>query len=116
MCTSGGGEGPGSDPDRRVSDVYEVSDAEFEDEVLKADLPVLVDFWAPWCGPCRRISPIVEELASELGGKLKVVKVNTDDNSDSPGKFGVMSIPTLILFKEGEEADRVVGAGISKSE
>ena len=82
----------------------------FNQEVLNSDKPVLVDFWAPWCGPCRSLSPIVDEVADELAGKLAVAKCNVDDNQDLAMKYGVMSIPTLIVFKNGEEVDRSVGA------
>ena len=87
-----------------------ITDAEFEAEVLKSDVPVLVDFWAPWCGPCKSMLPIVEELAGEYEGKVKVVKVNVDENSESPGKYQVMSIPTFIIFKKGEAVKTFVGA------
>jgi len=88
----------------------EVTDANFEDEVLKSDLPVLVDFWAVWCAPCRMIAPIIEELADEREGQLKVAKMDVDNNPNTPMKFGIRSIPTLLLFKNGEIVDQVVGA------
>ncbi|HXG42361.1 MAG: thioredoxin [Dehalococcoidia bacterium] len=87
----------------------DVTDAEFEQEVLKSDLPVLVDFWAPWCGPCRMVAPIVEELAQEYDGKVKFVKVNTDDNVDTAVRYGIRSIPTLLVFKGGEPVAQVIG-------
>lgn len=87
-----------------------LNDTNFEQEVLKSDTPVLVDFWAPWCAPCRIISPAVEELAKEYEGKLKVGKMNVDDNPQSASKFGVMSIPTLIVFKNGAPAQTIIGA------
>ena len=87
----------------------EVTDSNFEQEVLKADKPVLVDFWAPWCGPCRMVGPLVEELADEYKGRVKVVKVNTDENVDTIVHYGVQSIPTLVLFKNGKPLDHVVG-------
>ena len=90
--------------------VSEVTDTNFQSEVIESEVPVLVDFWAPWCGPCRRVSPIVEEIASEKGDGLKVVKLNIDDNQETAVKFNVMSIPTLMLFKHGEVKKTVIGA------
>lgn len=86
------------------------SDDNFEAEVLKSDEPVLVDFWAAWCGPCRMIAPIVEELAEEYDGKVKVGKVDVDDNQQTAVKYGVRSIPTVLIFKNGEVADTIIGA------
>jgi len=90
--------------------VLEVTDKNFETEVLKSDLPVLVDFWAEWCGPCKVIGPIVNEISEELKEKLKVVKVNVDDAQDLAGKYQIMSIPTLLVFKDGEAVEQIVGA------
>jgi thioredoxin 1 len=90
------------------------SDATFDAEVLKSDLPVLVDFWAPWCGPCLMIAPVVEEIAESHKGKLKVVKMNVDENNLTPQTYGVMAIPTLILFKGGQVMEKIVGA-VAKS-
>ena len=87
----------------------EVSDASFESEVLKSEIPVLVDFWAPWCGPCRMVAPIVEELADEYNGKVKFVKLNTDDNVATASKYGIRSIPTLLVFKGGQAVEQVIG-------
>lgn len=86
-----------------------VSDKDFETEVLKSDQPVLVDFWAEWCGPCRMLGPSLDAIASEMGGKIKVVKVNIDENPHAPSKYGVRSIPTLLIFKDGEVAAQTVG-------
>jgi thioredoxin 1 len=85
------------------------SDAAFDAEVLKSDLPVLVDFWAPWCGPCLMIAPVVDEIAESHKGKLKVVKLNVDENGQTPQTYGVMAIPTLILFKGGQLKEKIVG-------
>lgn len=88
---------------------HDVKDADFENEVLQADGPVLVDFWAEWCGPCKALSPLVDEVAGEMAGKLKVVKVNIDESPEAPTKFGVRGIPTLMIFKEGQVVDTRVG-------
>ena len=92
-----------------------VSDADFEKEVLNSDEPVMVDFWAEWCGPCKALSPIVDEVANEVTGKMKVVKVNIDENPNAPTKYGVRGIPTLMIFKAGELVDTKVG-GMSKTQ
>ena len=90
--------------------VPQVSDADFEAQVLKATEPVVVDFWAEWCGPCRMIAPALEEIAGSLNGKVKIVKLNVDESPKTAQKYGIMSIPTLMLFKNGELASRQVGA------
>ncbi|MFQ5878807.1 MAG: thioredoxin [Dehalococcoidia bacterium] len=87
----------------------EVTDANFEQEVLQAGTPVLVDFWAPWCGPCRMVAPIVEELAEEYDGKVKFAKVNTDDSVNTAIRYGIRSIPTLLVFKSGEVVGQIIG-------
>ena len=90
--------------------VTHVTDANFEAEVLKSGQPVLVDFWAPWCGPCRAIAPIVDQLAAEYDGRLKVVKINVDDNPQTPARFGVRGIPNLLIIKGGQVKEQIVGA------
>ncbi|MFW5908766.1 MAG: thioredoxin [Desulfosalsimonas sp.] len=87
----------------------EISDNTFDQEVLKADTPVLVDFWAPWCGPCKAIAPVLEEIGRDYGNKLKIVKCNVDDNPATPSNFGIRAIPTLILFKDGKKMEQIVG-------
>jgi len=88
----------------------EINDASFKSEVTDSEIPVLVDFWAPWCGPCKMIAPVLEEIASEYDGKIKVVKINIDENQTTPSHYGVRSIPTLILFKAGNEVEKIIGA------
>ncbi len=90
--------------------VIHVTDGDFEEKVLKSDLPTLVDFWAPWCGPCKAIGPMINELAGEFDGKVLIAKMNVDENPETPGKYGIRAIPTLIFFKNGEVADQVTGA------
>jgi len=93
-----------------MHNIIEGTDLNFEQEVLKSDVPVLVDFWAPWCGPCRAVAPVVEQIANDYQGKLKVVKINTDDNQDTAVKYGIRSIPTLGIFKDGKVVDGIIGA------
>jgi len=93
-----------------MSSAAPVTDAAFQNEVLESPIPVLVDFWAPWCGPCLALGPIIDEIAGELSGKLKVLKMNVDEEQDTATGFQVMSIPTLILFKNGQSVKHIVGA------
>jgi thioredoxin 1 len=93
-----------------MAQISEFTDANFENEVLKSDQPCLVDFWAEWCGPCRMVGPVVEEIAKEYEGKLKVGKVNVDQNTQTASKYGIMSIPSLLFFKQGKVVDQIVGA------
>ncbi|EKE03996.1 MAG: Thioredoxin [uncultured bacterium] len=92
-----------------MSKALEVSDAIFEQEVKNSEIPVLVDFWAPWCGPCRRIAPIIDEIAEEYQGRIKVVKLNTDENIRTAQEYSISGIPSLIIFKNGEAVERLVG-------
>jgi thioredoxin 1 len=93
-----------------MSKPVHITDSTFGDEVLKSDIPVIVDFWAPWCGPCKMIAPILEDIAAEYDGKLKVAKVDVDTNPKVAGQFRIMSIPALLIFKSGELVDQVIGA------
>ena len=93
-----------------MANIVQVSDADFEAEVIRSNLPVLIDFWAPWCGPCKVIAPVVEELAAEYQGRLKVAKINVDDNPLTPSRYGVRGIPNLIIIKGGVVKEQIVGA------
>ncbi len=89
--------------------ILEVTDANFDQEVLKSDQPVLIDFWAVWCGPCKALSPIVDEVAASYAGKVKVAKMNVDQNQGTPGRYGIRGIPTLLIFKDGQVKEQIVG-------
>ncbi|WP_114934530.1 thioredoxin [Haemophilus influenzae] len=93
-----------------MSEVLHINDADFESVVVNSDIPVLLDFWAPWCGPCKMIAPVLDELAPEFAGKVKIVKMNVDDNQATPAQFGVRSIPTLLLIKNAQVVATQVGA------
>ena len=93
-----------------MSAALQVTDASFKQDVLESDIPVLVDFWAPWCGPCRMVAPVVDEISQQYEGKVKVVKLNTDENANVASQYGIRSIPTLMIFKGGQRVDMVVGA------
>jgi len=93
-----------------MADLLQVTDGNFEEEIIQSELPAMVDFWAEWCGPCKMVGPVVEELAKEYDGKIKIAKMDVDQNRETPARFGIRNIPTLILFKNGEVAQTIVGA------
>jgi thioredoxin 1 len=93
-----------------VSGLLQVSDSNFDEEIVKAEVPAMVDLWAPWCGPCHMVSPLVEELGQQYDGKFKVAKMNVDENPQTPTRYGIRAIPTILLFKDGELKDTIVGA------
>ena len=97
-----------------AENILNVTDSDFENEIIKSELPVLVDFWAVWCAPCRIIAPVIDEIAESYGAKIKVGKVNVDDNSKIASQYGIRSIPTVILFKDGQVADQVIGANAAE--
>ena len=96
--------------DYRMADLLQVTDDSFDDEIINSDMPVMVDFWAEWCGPCKMVGPVVEELAQEYEGKIKIAKMDVDKNRQTPVRFGIRNIPTLIMFKGGEVVRTIVGA------
>ena len=93
-----------------MANILEVSDANFDSEIVNSDIPSMVDFWAEWCGPCKKVGPVIEELAAEYNGKIKIAKMDVDSNRQTPAKFGIRNIPTLILFKGGKVVNTIVGA------
>lgn len=93
-----------------MSDLLQVTDENFDEEIINSDLPTMVDFWAEWCGPCKMVAPVVEDLATEYEGKIKIAQMNVDQNRRTPARFGIRNIPTLILFKGGEVAQTIIGA------
>ena len=93
-----------------MSNVIEGNDSNFENDVLKSDIPVLVDFWAPWCGPCKAVAPVLEEISIEFKDKIKIIKINVDDNQEYAAKYGIQSIPTLLVFNKGELKNQIIGA------
>ena len=93
-----------------MTELLQLNDGNFEDEIIKSQLPAMVDFWAPWCGPCRMVGPWVEELAKKYDGRFKVAKMNVDENPMTPSRYGIRSIPTILLFKDGKLVDTIVGA------
>lgn len=93
-----------------MSDVLQVTDGSFDEEIIKSDTPAMVDFWAEWCGPCKMVGPVVAELAKDYQGKIKIAKMDVDKNRETPARFGIRNIPTLILFKGGEVAQTIIGA------
>jgi thioredoxin 1 len=93
-----------------MADLLQVTDANFDEEIIKSDIPAVVDFWAEWCGPCKMVAPVLQELAKDYAGKIKIASLNVDENRQTPGKFGIRNIPTLILFKGGEVAQTIIGA------
>lgn len=93
-----------------MGDVLQVTDANFGEEIVQSNIPAMVDFWAEWCGPCKTVGPVVEELAKEYANKIKIAKMNVDENRETPAKFGIRNIPTLILFKDGKVVQTIVGA------
>lgn len=93
----------------QMSKINEITSSIFKNEVLDSDIPVVVDFWAPWCGPCRMVAPVLEEISQKMNGKIKLVKLNTDENQKTAMDYQIMAIPSLLIFKDGQEVDRIVG-------